>query len=319
MKSILKQKVTIYTPNGKNNPLITSTLGNCLNVNFEENEYTKDILNYREKQDKELKFRTIPFFQIGETFNTSLGGLKGGIEMVVLDIDGKDNKDLSYDTMLERLKALDYVSICIESIGGNGIWLPILLNTAIKTNLEYKTAYKQISSHIEAKTGLKVDNSCCNINRARFFGWSDKGKCFIDETKFSNEFEIKESFVVEEVKKNLVLQTKTNNKWVNDFYEQFEKPILKRKIETLLWMVEKERIDIETSFQDWKALAQSIWNCLGESGLDYFLRFCQFYCKGDNIEKDLELWERIKGIKTKYDISKIFQLAKKSGLDTSGI
>ena len=85
-------------------------------------------------------------------------------------------------------------------------------------------------------------------------------------------------------------------------------------IEALVTGVEKQRIDLTTTYQDWIRVGFALSAALGERGRDYFHRLSQFHPEYEEKQTDRKYNSLLKGGNSGIGIGTLFYMAKQSGI-----
>lgn len=128
-------------------------------------------MEYHSKEQLELK-QQFPCWMTGGTFkmyDLHDSGIVTYSNIVIIDIDKKDNPEISLEDIKHNLMELPYVFMASKSISGQGIYVGILLKDGRNTKAHYKYLVKLLKS----KYNLTVDGQCNNIGRKRFISYDD--------------------------------------------------------------------------------------------------------------------------------------------------
>lgn len=127
---------------------------------------------YHSKEQLDFK-KNFPCWMTGGTFkmyDLHDSGIETYSNILVIDIDKKDNPDSSLEEIKHKLMELPYVFMASKSISGQGIYICILVKDGRNTKAHYKYLVKLLKS----KYNLIVDGQCNNIGRKRFISYDDE-------------------------------------------------------------------------------------------------------------------------------------------------
>lgn len=97
--------------------------------------------------------------------------------LVAIDIDKSDNKDIDIDNVVKDIYKLPYVIGYSKSISGKGYYILILVEDG-KNTTGY---YKYIVNLWKHKYNINIDTACTNIGRKRFISYDENMKIKDDD------------------------------------------------------------------------------------------------------------------------------------------
>lgn len=106
---------------------------------------------------------TYPFKKINDNSTIEWSNI------ISIDIDKHDNKDIDLDDIRQKIFDLPYVFAVLKSISGLGLYALVLVEDGHYT----KEYYKYIAKLWNQKYGLEIDTKCDNISRKRFIGYDE--------------------------------------------------------------------------------------------------------------------------------------------------
>lgn len=222
---ILNKKCTILSSasgysykNGEcNYTQVDMTLDQIIKLGYKYREPIDKLrsMEYHSNQQREYKLK-FPCWFVGGVFSYKKTEDKDIIEysnLLAIDIDKKDNKDIDIDNIKEKLFKLPYVIMVSKSISGEGIYVLILVEDG-KYTKEY---YNYISKLWKQTYNLNIDKQCTNIGRKRFISYDDElllkdDDCDIKEWKLK----LKEIIEVKQEPKPRIDCSKYKNNNKND-------------------------------------------------------------------------------------------------------
>lgn len=106
---------------------------------------------------------TYPFKEINDNSTIEWSNI------ISIDIDKHDNKDIDLDNIRQKIFDLPYVFAVLKSISGLGLYALVLVEDGHYT----KEYYKYLAKLWNQKYGLEIDTQCDNISRKRFIGYDE--------------------------------------------------------------------------------------------------------------------------------------------------
>ena len=135
-------------------------------------------LPYHSEEQKALKLETPQYFICGKlNGSTSLERLTDPNNLMIVDIDKKDNEHLDFKEVRDTIFRLPYVMGVYESCSGQGLYCIIPIPDIYKTKSYYNKLLKVWKYHYN----INIDPVACNINRARFISYDPKWMLYTRE------------------------------------------------------------------------------------------------------------------------------------------
>ena len=100
--------------------------------------------------------------------------------LMTVDIDKKDNESVDINKLREFVQSLPYVFTTQMSISGQGFYAIICITDTNKT----KSYYKAISQTWKNLYGINIDNSACNIARARIISYNSDAESWFNDNVY---------------------------------------------------------------------------------------------------------------------------------------
>jgi hypothetical protein len=201
-QDVFQRKVTIGEPIIADNGTVKGfkslekdyTIEKCLNVAKEDNIDKIEKLRKIDKSKNEKEYRDLkgklPMFQTACTFSgtTAKGeNITSYNNIMCIDIDGQDNKDLTVEEIKDKVNSLPFVFYSSLSCGGKGVFCLIEVDGARE---DFKPHFKAVEEDFK-KVGLKIDTSCSNINRWRFISYDKKPFINMDAVIYTRKIDKK--------------------------------------------------------------------------------------------------------------------------------
>lgn len=211
----------------------------------------KTVLDYRDKKDKKLKLK-IPCVTISATFKDkrNLDNIKKKNGLICLDIDKDDNPVADMLLVIELFKKHSSTLYVGKSVSKNGVYAIIKISKKKPLIKYYNYFEKKLS-----ESGIKIDESCKDYTRLRFFSY-DPDAYYNPK---ANEFKIP--------KKKKIKKKKFTGKVSKNDYD---------RVETVVQIIEQNAIDITTEYSDWVKIAGALYNSFGEDGRQFFHRVSKY-------------------------------------------
>lgn len=170
--------------------------------------------------------------------------------LIAVDLDEKDNENITIEEMRTKINSLPYVMYSSLSVGGKGMYalIPILENN----KNDFKGVFKALESDFN-KIGLKLDSSCVNVNRERYMS--------IDDNEYWND-----KAEIYDKKISIPTQVHTHPSKVG---ENANKPLTQReynKVKSMVEDIKANKIQVSKNHDDTLKIANAIANIFGEKG-----------------------------------------------------
>lgn len=264
---------------------------------FQTRKPFKDVLsnieNYRNTFDKKLK-ESLPCCTISASFDKvrNLGNIKKKNNVICIDIDrftkSKRRKcNTCVDMQLVKEMFAEHPSTLYAgfSCSGDGVYAILRIFDSEKLD-EYFEHFKEKFARI----GLNIDESCKDYTRLRFFS--------VDEDSYFNPNA--KMYKIPEKKKE---EKKSETQSVLDNRD---------KIEQLCQVIEKNVIDITSSYDDWIKIGAGLYNEFGDQGIEYFHRISKYHpdYSVKECERKFNQCRKMSGIK----LNTLFYIASSYGV-----
>lgn len=257
----------------------------------------EEIRAAEKERAKELKL-SLPAITVSGCFNGSraVDNLTLHSGYICIDID--DIEDV--EQVKRDLMTLPFVIMAGASVSGRGVFCLCLVDDGCDghTHSHY---FDYIRMEIEGGLGLKVDKSCRDVSRLRFYTY-DAGLIEKEEAE-PVSFERVLDFLHKA--KEEVIEKKTETYGSGDIDD--------KRLGLLMDMIDRTGIDITCDRADWIRIGSAIASKYGESGYDYFKRISRHYPKFKESECRKQYSSFIRG-GYQVGVSTIFYIAKSYGL-----
>ena len=264
-------------------------------------ELTQIVDEIRSTTDKDkikkLKSNALFVASISGTFTErKLEGLKQHSGLICIDIDGKDNLEITdINEFKSRLQNLDYIMYCGLSVSGNGLFCIVKISDT-ENHKGHFYALQEDFKHM----GIIIDKGCSDITRARIYSYDNNAYCNQDSAIYCKVSDRIGSCEVKKESCNHLSQQKmnsttestpiSNNKLLSfdemcesllrpSNFDNIQIPIKpnKKKITEVLDQVNIKEIDITNKAHDWFIIGCIINNIFGEQGRELFHQISRFY------------------------------------------
>ena len=184
----------------------------------------------------------------------TIGGTAKDVEcinaLIAVDLDAKDNEDVSIEEMRKRVNSLPYVMYSSMSVGGRGMYALIAIAEANKN--DFKGVFKALESDFKG-LGLTLDNACVNVNRERYMSYDD------------NEYWNTKAEIYD---KKISIPTQVNTTLLRGG-DNANKPLTAReynKVRDMVKDIKENHLQLTKNHTDTLMLANCIANVWGEEG-----------------------------------------------------
>lgn len=170
--------------------------------------------------------------------------------LIAIDLDAKDNENITIEEMRKRVNSLPYVMYSSLSVGGKGMYALIPIAEANKN--DFKAVFNALNEDF-TKLGLKLDSSCINVNRERYMSY-DKAEYWNKECEIYSK------------KLNIPTQAHDTHKRVES---GANKPLTERdkqKVDLMIEDIKQNKIQLSKNHYDTLAIANCLANIWGEDG-----------------------------------------------------
>ncbi|MES2287288.1 MAG: BT4734/BF3469 family protein [Bacteroidota bacterium] len=237
----------------------------------------EEVNRYRETLDKKLKEK-LPCVTISASFKNirNLENILLKNRLISIDVDrfakSKKNKSNRCADMLlvkEMFMAHPSVLYTGYSVGGDGVYAIIRIDDAERL-ADYFEHFQNSLAHV----GINIDNACKDYTRLRFFS--------VDKEAYLNPkatyFKLPPK---QEPAPQPASQPQPSTATKPDYSQQQTRAreILNNvdKVRKICALVEKNMIDITSSYEDWYKVGGGLAFEFGEDGREYFRRLSQFH------------------------------------------
>lgn len=172
--------------------------------------------------------------------------------LIAVDIDAKDNENITIEEMRTKINSLPYVMYSSLSVGGKGMYalIPILE----ENKNDFKGVFNALNEDFKG-LGLTLDSSCVNVNRERYMSY-DKAEYWNTKCEIYTK------------KLNIPTQVNTHPSKVG---ENANKPLTERdkqKVNEMIEDIKANKLQLTKNHYDTLAIANCLVNILGEKGRD---------------------------------------------------
>lgn len=162
-----KTKVSVFqlTPQGQQKIGDVSLLDAIqLGEKYKENiQQLRQIdRNTNEKEYKRLKLQ-MPMHTVSCLCGNSAKEINKYTNLVCIDIDAKDNPQLTIEDLRKKVNSLPYTLFSSKSVGGKGLYILIAVDGEKEAFIPH---FKALQNDFES-LGITIDKSCKNLNRLR--------------------------------------------------------------------------------------------------------------------------------------------------------
>lgn len=227
--------------------------------------YIRDTIEaLRGEIDKEeydlIKKTEIPCVTLSGQFNyRNSDGLIRHSGLIQIDIDKVGN----YDILFHQLLQDDYMYMCFKSPGGRGIKGIIKINPYVETHL---SQFYALEKYFSEKFGIPIDSQCKDVTRCLLLSFDPDIYCNPHALKFEglhNPVKYTSSLLHEK------FQVSDSDSKVSD------EPV--EVIEKIISSLEKNHIDITSTYGNWIKVGFALCTTFGEGGRSYFHRIGRMY------------------------------------------
>lgn len=210
---------------------------------------SKDEIAYKKAKAKVLSFTPSCLCQ-GKTAKE----IKQVNPLIAVDIDAKDNENITIEEMRKKINSLPYVMYSSISVGGRGMYALIPIAEANKN--DFKGVFKALEEDF-IKLGLKLDSSCVNVNRERYMSYDD------------NEYWNKQCEIYTR-KINIPTQVHTHPSKVGENAKTTLTEKDKEKVDLMIEDIKANKLQLSKNHTDTLGMANAIANIWGENGRELF-------------------------------------------------
>lgn len=171
--------------------------------------------------------------------------------LIALDIDEKENKEITLEEMRKKINSLPFVMYSSMSVGGRGMYALISIKEENKN--DFKAVFNALNEDFKG-LGLTLDSSCVNINRERYMSYDD------------NEYW---NTKAEIYTKKLNIPTQVNKQALQGLEINANKPLTAReynKVKSMVEDIKTNKLVLTKNHTDTLMIANCLANILGEEG-----------------------------------------------------
>ena len=198
--------------------------------------------------------------------------------IIVLDIDKSGEETVKYRDIIN---SCPYTYCCFISPGGNGLKILVKVDTKVQ---QHKTAFNKVKNYYEKLINFAIDPSGKDFTRLCFFSY--------DPDLYLNE-------------KALLFGVVTENTTEKD-------------IDKLIVLINSQRTDITSNYEDWCNIGFAIENEFGEMGRSYFHEISRYNPDYNNEHCNNQYSKCLKSSSSGITIKSLFHIAKQHGLMIKG-
>ena len=171
--------------------------------------------------------------------------------LIALDIDEKENKEITLEEMRKKINSLPFVMYSSMSVGGRGMYALISIKEENKN--DFKAVFNALNEDFKG-LGLTLDSSCVNVNRERYMSYDD------------NEYW---NTKAEIYTKKLNIPTQVNKQALQGLEINANKPLTAReynKVKSMVEDIKTNKLVLTKNHTDTLMIANCLANILGEEG-----------------------------------------------------
>lgn len=206
---------------------------------------SKDEIAYKKAKEKVLSF--IPSCVCA---STTAKEIKQVNPLIAVDLDAKDNENITIEEMRTKINSLPFVMYSSMSVGGRGMYALIPISESNKN--DFKGVFKALEEDFKA-LGLTLDSSCVNVNRERYMS--------IDKAEYWNT-----KCEIYTKKLNIPTQVNTTLLRGGDNANKPLTPREKQKVNEMIEDIKENRLQLTKNHYDTLAIANCLANILDEDG-----------------------------------------------------
>lgn len=323
-ENIFKKEVSWFDSIYENEPSANLSLGEIL---FDRTRLTKtlveeyqkmveleEIEGYPDDESKQLK-KQLPCFTPSGIFNSRKNsGLTEHSGVVCIDIDAKDNLDVAnFYEIRQLMRHIPYVAYCSHSCSGEGYFVLIPIAQPEK----HREHFISICDDFE-RCKISVDRACINVSRTRTVSFDENAYINENTTVYTR---LKDASYVASLsakstpanitdnrQRYLIAKRKkmTNENWIED-------PINLCKLKDIISWVNKNKIDLTETEQQWYQIGVALADGFGEYGRGFYHEVSRYYPKYSKQETNNKFDHCLTSFG--YKIGTFFHLAKEYGFD----
>lgn len=235
-------------------------------------------------------------------------------QIIIIDIDAKDNPGLSLDEIFSKLEQLDYVAAAATSIRGAGVYAVIKIKPT-RSNEDFHNIAASLEYEL-SQIGLNIDTQCKNIARKRFFGYS--ARYYWRESEPEMYLPLLH-IPVKKPAKNTLNRTCENYAKLKEIHLTDKRPLSE-----LIKEIEDQKIDITGAYEvgskkisgyhNWTAICFALVDEMGEDGREVFHRLSRFNVEYDYKEADSKYTHQLTTSKGEHTMQTVYGAIKRAGI-----
>lgn len=267
--------------------------------------YVKDVVTYlRSPISKEeynsIKKDSIPCVTLSGIFTHRAGpDLVKHSGLIQIDIDKVED----FDSVFHKLCTDEYIYVCFRSPGEKGLKAIVKINPSAKT---HKSQFKSLEIYFKEHFGVSIDSQCKDLARSMLLSYDPDIYCnpmskvyaemYIPPEYPRSKFESAPNVAEEKIA------------YSDDSVEV---------IESIIAAIEKQHIDITSSYYNWIRIGFALCTTFGESGRDYFHRIGRLYPNYTKEETDKTYTQLLANNNGRTTLGTIIFLTKEAGIIVS--
>lgn len=256
LERIKSTEVDIYTSQYEKTPYKRGKLIQSLFAS-DDDKQTLELINQIRSSDNKEEIRTLksrlPMVMPTVKCGADKKDIKTYNNIICIDIDGKDNKDLTLDQIKEKVNTSPYVFYSAKSVSGKGLLALIYLDGNIT---DFEGHFNSLEKYFK-KRGIIIDTQCKNPNRLRYIT--------IDDNPYYN------GHALIYTEKEQITQTVKNKSILQQNKIDLDKD--KEKILKILEECKREKLIINPTHAETNKLSMIIAKYFGEEGFNIFMEF----------------------------------------------
>lgn len=218
-------------------------------------------------------------------------GVKQHSGFIQFDIDSQDNTMVTdWPAARDFIGHIPEVAYCALSSSGHGAWGLV--------QIKYPEKHREHFAALEEgfmKNGYKIDPSCKNITRLRYYSWDPEAIIKFDAPALSRYID--------------------KPKYKSNFQKQHGATGDRRRVEAAIEQIVTNKIDITTNYKDWWQMGAAFIAAFGEQdALKYFHAISQFHPKYDPQETQ-EQFDALLSHDYEMELSIFFARCRDHGID----
>lgn len=271
-------------------PAFSVSLENLIET-IKDGSFKEVVDNYRRVCTREEKIKIPCFTPCGLFTRRSIDNVEKYNPILCIDIDYKDNLDVDFDFVFNKLKNNKFIRAMHKSVSGKGYAVYIEVDNTDLTR--HGEVYAIVAGQFNKSLGVNVDMACTDISRLRFLSY--------DEDAFYNgESEI---LIVE-----LPVVNKPRSSVDNMTSDEQRKYTLQA-----LQLALRNSADIADTYDNWLKVVYCISSVFGEDGRSICHEVCAISPKYSYRDTD-RLYSKALRRASRTSTSTLFYLLKQKGI-----